>query len=128
MWGGQCGICGKDFVVAELDVDHVVGNHSLKEFSDIQSFIEAIVLVQESDLQFACKGCHKIKNMSERSGLSFAEASIEKICIDLVKKGLDVEWLKAHNITPASSAAKRRAQIREILMEELENGSGTKDS
>jgi 5-methylcytosine-specific restriction endonuclease McrA len=121
VWGGCCGLCGNDFVIAQLDVDHKQGNHSLNELSDIQSFIENIVLVTEDDLQFACKTCHKIKNQQERKGISFKEASYEKIAIDLEKKKLVSVWLKEKGLTPASNAKLRRQQIIDLLREEKEN-------
>ena len=121
VWGGSCGLCGEDFVLAQLDVDHKEGNHSLNELSDIQSFIENIVLVTEDDLQFACKTCHKIKNQQQRKGISFEQASYEKIAIDLIKKKLDKSWLESRGVVPASNQTKRREQIIQKLREEKEN-------
>ena len=121
VWGGSCGLCGEDFVLAQLDVDHKEGNHSLNELSDIQSFIENIVLVTEDDLQFACKTCHKIKNQQQRKGISFEQASYEKIAIDLIKKKLDKGWLESRGTVPASNQTKRREQIVDLLKEEKES-------
>ena len=118
VWGGSCGLCGEDFVIAQLDVDHKEGNHSLNELSDLQSFIENIVLVTEDDLQFACKPCHKNKTHSERRGISMEEASYEKQAIAICKAKQDKQWLSERGITPSSNAIKRRAQIIECLKEE----------
>lgn len=115
VWGGTCNLCGNDFIISQLDVDHRDGNHSLNELSDIQSFIENIVLVTEDDLQFACKSCHKIKNQMERKGISFQEAANEKLAIELIKAKKDKAWLEEHGIIPESSQAKRRQQITEYL-------------
>lgn len=121
VWGGTCALCKQDHVIAHLDVDHKEGNHSLNELTDIQSFIENIVLVTEDDLQFACKTCHKIKNQQERKGISFEQASYEKIAIDLEKKKLTISWLESKGIKPASNASKRRQQVIDKLKEEKEN-------
>src|SRR5690606_36878303 len=118
VWGGCCGRCGNDFVIAQLDVDHKEGNHSLNELSDIQSFIENIVLVTEDDLQFACKMCHKIQNQQERKGISFKEASYEKLAIDLEKKKLVSVWFKEKGVTPASNAKGTRQQVIDLLRKE----------
>lgn len=121
VWGGTCALCNKDFPSQQLNVDHKIGNNSLKELSDLQSFIESIVLVQESDLQFVCIPCHKIKNLQERSGVDFESARITKEVIAIMNSKTDRQWLKDHDIIPGSSAAKRRKQIEE----EMKRGSTT---
>lgn len=78
IWGGACYICGEDFPQKDLQVDHVKGEHSLKEIEDIQSFVEAMTCLSEDDLDLVCKPCHKIKTESERKGITFEEARIEK--------------------------------------------------
>lgn len=120
VWGAQCAICGNDYPINFVDVDHCTGNHSLNDLSDIQSFIENIVLVSEEDLQFACKDCHKIKNQSERKGISFEMARIEKEAIRLCKENLDVEFIEKAGIVASTSKAKRRKQVEEILLAGLE--------
>lgn len=118
VWGGMCELCKKDFVIAQLDVDHKQGNHSLNELSDIQNFIENIVLTTENDLQFACKSCHKIKNQQERKGISFEMASYEKLAIDMEKKKMVIPWLESRGIVPAKNAKLRRVQVITKLKED----------
>ncbi len=61
VWGGECEICNNLFVEKELQVDHIRDQgSSLKEISDIQQFIEDIVVVTRDDLRWVCKGCHEI--------------------------------------------------------------------
>lgn len=116
VWGATCALCEQDFPVAQVDVDHKTGNHSLKDIPDIQNFVEGIVLVQESDLQFCCKTCHKAKSMSEKNGISFEQATAEKKAIQLIKDKLDKEWLTEKGIVPAGNQAGRRKQIVDRLM------------
>lgn len=118
VWGGSCGLCGEDFVLAQLDVDHKEGNHSLTELSDIQSFIENIVLVTEDDLQFACKTCHKIKNQQQRKGISFEEASYEKLVIDMENKKMIHDFIKSKGEAPAKNKELRRQQALRLIREE----------
>lgn len=118
VWGGECALCKEDHVVANLQVDHITGNHSLNDLSDIQSFIEGIVLISENDLQFACKECHKVKSHADKMGISFKEAQKEKFIIDLIKQKKDKEYLSERGIIPASSQAKRREQLTEVLKDE----------
>jgi len=42
VWGGTCALCNREFPSQQLNVDHKIGNNSLKELSDLQSFIESI--------------------------------------------------------------------------------------
>lgn len=111
VWGGTCCICGKDFPTNELNVDHKVGHHTLREISDIQLFIESIVLVEENDLQFICLADHKIKNLQERTGVDFETARTEKLVIEICKNKQDKQWLIDKGIKPMSNAKARREQI-----------------
>lgn len=121
VWGGSCGLCGEDFVLAQLDVDHKEGNHSLNGLSDIQSFIENIVLVTEDDLQFACKTCHKIKNQQQRKGISFEEASYEKLVIELENKKMIKDFIESKGEFPAKNKGLRRQQALRLIKEEKED-------
>lgn len=119
VWGAQCALCKKDYPVAFVDVDHKGDSHSLKEIEDIQKFVEGIVLVTEDDLQFACKTCHKIRNHSQKMGVTFEEAAVEKQAIEIVKNKQDKEWLIEQGLEPASNQKKRREQIVKKLLEEI---------
>lgn len=123
VWGMQCSLCGNDFPSNMIDIDHKGDSHALRGISDIQSFIEGIVLVTEDDLQAACKDCHKSRNHQQRRNISFEDAQIERICIDLIKKKLDHGWLKSRGVKSASNQAKRRIQIVNILKQEKEKES-----
>jgi 5-methylcytosine-specific restriction endonuclease McrA len=115
VWGGECVLCLKTLPLNQIEVDHKKGNLSLNCVSDIQSFIEGIVLITEDDLQLCCKACHKAKSYSEKQGMSFKEALIEKQIIQIIKDKKDKEWLIAEGVLPESNAKKRRAQIRKIM-------------
>lgn len=118
VWGGVCYITGAVLPIDQLEVDHKKGNHSLKSLDDLQPFIEAIALVTDDDLAFISKEAHKIKSQAEKKGISFEQAQIEKIAIDLQSKKMDKDWLQAKGVEPASNNTKRRAQIIEILLKE----------
>ena len=72
-------------------------------------------------MQLVSKEAHKIKSYAEKMGISFEEASYIKEAISLVKDKKDVAWIKEKGYTPATSSAKRRLQIVEILKREQEN-------
>lgn len=118
VWGATCALCGKDFPLNQMNVDHVVGNHSLNSLDDLQSFVENIVCVSFSSLQFVDKECHKVKSHSEKMGISFESALAEKEAIAIIKSKQDITWLKQRGITPASNQVKRREQIIKELRNE----------
>lgn len=111
VWGFDCEVCKNTFVMADGEVDHIVGAGSLKAVEDIQGFVERLLFVGPEDLRLVCKGCHAAITYSEKEGVSFDDAKIEKEAIRLVNEGLDKEWLVQHNLVPASNKVARRAQI-----------------
>lgn len=118
VWGGRCALTGREFVLSELEVDHKVGNHSMKKLRDIQAFVEAISLVVESDLQFVSKDAHKSKSYADKHGMTFEQACAQRQAIAIVKSKQDLTWLTDRGIIPASSAPKRRVQIVQALTKE----------
>ena len=93
VWGGCCEICNNLFISSEMQVDHIrESGSSLKTMDDIQQFIEDMVVV------------------------TFEEAKADKEAKRLVDNKLDIKFLQEHNVEQASTQAKRRKQIYEILM------------
>lgn len=118
VWGATCCICGNDRVIANIEVDHKIGNHSLREIDDITTFIESIVLVTDDDLQLVCKECHKIKSHAERKGISFDEAAREKKVIAYMKLPTAelVALLEEHDM-PCNNAKVRKCSLTDIIDE-----------
>lgn len=117
-WGAKCATCQNTFPLKDTEVDHLVGNNSLKGFEDISSFITSIVTVTPDDLQILCKECHKNKSYAEKSGVSFEQAVAIRKAIDICKKKEEKGWLLERGIEPASNAAKRRTQVEQELLNE----------
>lgn len=120
VWGGVCALTGETHVIANLEVDHQKGNHSLQTLKDVEQFISGIVNITLEDLQFVSKEAHKIKSYAEKNGVSFEEAKAEKTAIELIKKGVDKQFLIDHNVKAeniGSTQLKRRKQIVELLLE-----------
>lgn len=116
VWGAKCSICNGEFTVANIEVDHIKGNHSLITFEDISTFIEAIVTITPEDLRLVCKPCHKIESYAEKQGISFKESQAIKEAIEIMKSKKDKEWLTERGITPESNQAKRRKQVEDYLL------------
>ena len=120
VWGGVCALTGKTYPIGDMEVDHKEGNHSLKTLDDLVPFVKGIVMITLDDLQLVSKEAHKIKSYAEKQGISFEEAKIEKTAIELIKKGVDKQFLIDHNVKAeniGSTQAVRRKQIVEILLE-----------
>ena len=111
VWGGVCALTGETHVIANLEVDHRTGNHSLQTLKDIEPFVKGIVDITLEDLQFVSKEAHKIKSYAEKQGISFEEAKIEKEVIEIIKQKKDKEYCIEHNLVVESTQAFRRKAI-----------------
>lgn len=121
VWGGVCALTGNTYVIGDMEVDHISGNHSLKSLDDLVPFVKGIVMVTLDDLQLVSKEAHKIKSYAEKQGISFEEAKAEKTAIELIKKGVDKQFLIDHNVKAeniGSTQVVRRKQIVELLLEQ----------
>lgn len=99
-------------------VDHIIGNHSFVELSQLASFAISILNVNEADLQILCTECHDIKTYSEKQVISFKDASLVKIAIKLINEKKDKQFFSERNLTVPSNVVKRRIQIIDILKKE----------
>lgn len=83
----QCENCGEVVKKDMAEVDH---NHnkiaSLTKIEDIQSCVEALLLVTEEDLQVLCKPCHEVITFARDHNLSFEEAVLEKKVVQFKSK------------------------------------------
>jgi hypothetical protein len=120
-WKVRCEICGEHFKVNEVEIDHIRGNHSFTRVEDFEDYFNNILMVGFDDLQVLCKdGCHAIKTLSERLGITFEEAKVEKEVIEICKTKKDKDFIKKNGLIPESNADKRRAQVRRILSDSTE--------
>ena len=126
-WLCQCEICGGFFKLSDVEIDHKwTGNrYPFTEVEHFKDYFENILMVGFDDLQVLCKQDHATKSYMEKNGCTWEEAGYQKFAIALVKDKKDVVWLKDKGYTPASSSAKRRNQIVEILKMESENESSS---
>lgn len=120
VWGARCEMCHQLRAQKEIEVDHKTGEHSLREASDIQKFVEGIVFVRKEDLAILCKPCHKVKTNAERKGISNEESAIDKAAISICKQPAAVvkSWLTQRGITPGRTVPERKLQVKEQLTKE----------
>ena len=62
----QCAKCKKWFKRDDVQIDHVIPCGSLKNYDDIQGFIERLTIEDPKGFQILCKEDHKEKTNSER--------------------------------------------------------------
>ena len=118
VWACECALCGETVRQSECEVDHVGGNHSLKDVEDLRNFIEAIVFVNKKDLQMVDKECHRIKSYAERMGISFGEARLEKEVIAFGKKSVQEQkdiLLAKNPKANVNNAASRKEEYKRLL-------------
>lgn len=127
----QCNHCGGWFSQNDIEIDHKSGEHSCKEYSDAEGFANSILFVDYDDLQILCKdrkktvkgekvlselGCHGIKTLSERNGISFEEARIRKEFLNIKKlNGVD-EALKRWYINDIPKTKQGKEDLLYSLM------------
>lgn len=118
-WKVKCEKCGEYFKLNEVEIDHRFGNHSFTKPEDFSNYFENILMVGFDDLSILCKEDHAVKTYMEKNKCSWGEAVAEKKAIEICKSKQDKQWLIDRGITPASSQAKRREQITNVLKEEI---------
>lgn len=115
VWGATCAMCHKDFVLKDIQVDHIEPAGSLKCEEDMLGFIKRLLFVTKDDLRLVCKDCNSALSLVDKRGISYEEAIAEKQAIAIMKSKKEKEWLLERGITPASNATKRRQQVKEAL-------------
>lgn len=120
VWGGTCEVCGGKFPSSEMEVDHILEETAkLTKLEDIQLCAEKLLVVEDTDLRWICKGCHAANTLAQKLGISFQEALVEKKVIAF-KKLSSVEQIKVLTeevklASIPSNAAKRVDAYRKFL-------------
>lgn len=113
--GFECELCNQDHPMKEAQVDHIIGENSLREIEDIQQFTENLLLVTEDDLMLVCKSCHSIKSHMERYGFSsYEEAKLDKEAIAFNK--LPIAEQKSFLGVPQSEKITKK-QLRQLFVD-----------
>lgn len=119
VWGFDCACCGGQFTASNVEVDHKVGEHSLKTIEDLVTFFKKIMLVTPSDLQILCKGCHGVKTYAERYGVTETRAKAIKKAIATIKEGNHQEELQRLGVLKLVTKAKARPLLEDLYEREI---------
>ena len=117
--GAYCALSGEWVGKSASEIDHIVGNISLKNWEDVLPFILHLC-ASKDNMQLVSKEAHKIKSYAEKMGISFEEASYTKEAIAICKVKGDIRWLEGRGIKPDKNGLKRRGQIIKQLRIENE--------
>lgn len=119
VWGYDCAVCGGQFTAPNVEVDHKVGEHSLKSIEDVVTFFKKLMLVTPSDLQIICKGCHGIKTYAERYGVTEVRAKAIKKAIATIKEGRHQEELERLGVRKLVPKTKARGMLEDLYEKEI---------
>lgn len=122
-WLVPCEICGKMFKLTDVQIDHKLGNHSFTKVTDFENYFNNILMVGFDDLQILCEDDHLSKTLSEKLGISFQEAVLEREVIKVCKmKAAQIDkWLGDRGVKVAKNPQARRDAVRQCLIEEKDN-------
>lgn len=124
--GAYCSLTGEWVNKSALEVDHVIGEASLRGWEDVESFVRHLCTTPDN-MQLVSKDAHKIKSYSERMGIPFEEGQLEKEVIKFKKLSVEeqtkvlTETCKYSTI--GSNSKQRVEQYREWLKKEKTNGN-----
>ena len=118
-WEYQCALCKAWHKADDVIVDHFPhAAGSILSVEDIGPFAERL-FCEVDNLRVLDKVCHDIHTLSEKLGMSFADAQIEKEVIDICKrKAKDVVAFcldYGYNATELTNPEKRRKAVQTIL-------------
>jgi hypothetical protein len=116
-WLIKCEMCGLMFKLADVEVDHIHGNHTFTKIEDFESYFNNILMVGFDGLQILCKDDHATKTYADKMGVTLEQAVIERQVIEVCKGSTAAvsEFLTMRGIAPASNAKKRREQVLRVL-------------
>lgn len=118
-WLIDCEHCSKSFKTSDVQVDHIIGEHSLLTLEDVVPFAESILGVSHEDLRILCIPCHEAITYAERYGMTVEEAFEEKKVIVKIKQTVAKQKAElkrfGYKASDMSNNDKRRELYRKLL-------------
>jgi hypothetical protein len=123
--GANCALTGDWEGKSKLEVDHVVGECSLKGWEDVVTFVRHLC-PNTDNLQLVTKEAHKVKSYAERHGMTFQQALMEKQAIAFSKLPVEEQKKQLQSLfecgkidtIPSNAAARRKAYLEYLKKEE----------
>jgi glutaredoxin len=115
---GKCHYCNEMFAASHLEVDHVQQAGTCNSWETAQQFLYNLLDTNDNWV-LACRPCHKVKSLAEKTGMTFEQAQLEKQIIEICKRETTevLAFLaeKGYTGVSVSNAAKRRKLVEKIL-------------
>lgn len=120
--GAYCSLTGEWVNKSALEVDHIVGEASLRDWEDVESFIRHLCTTPDN-MQLVSKEAHRVKSHAERYGLSFEEAILAKKVIAFGKLSAQEQIKELTNLIDSETIIpKTKAGRVELFKQTLEKG------
>lgn len=120
-WHVECEQCNQDFPQGKTQVDHLLASTigGVKDAEGWGRLVTRMYYVTFDDIQILCKPCHDVKTYSERKGLSFEDAKLEKQVVEVMKKSTPQlkKWLLSKGEKYLTPKPKNKDVVRRILNE-----------
>ena len=122
-WKMKCEMCGRYYNCDTVEIDHKEGNHKFTTPADFETYFDNILDIQFKDLQRICKyRCHRVKSHFEsQNHPDMPTAACDKVNIFFTKfisTDNYTKWLVDNNVVPESTAAKRKKQGLQFLLDQ----------
>jgi hypothetical protein len=115
VWACKCEMCSKEVRSSDAEIDHITAGGSFRSWEEYTQWAKRILWVTWDDLRELCQDCHATVTLSQKLGISYEEACIEKQIIQIIKEKKDKQFLEERGIKPAGNQAARRKQLKEEM-------------
>lgn len=115
----QCEKCLSLVSPSDIEIDHkgdFQGKFTCME--EIEAYAKHLYMIDMESIQCVCKPCHKNISYSQKMGISFEEAMLQKEVIEIMKKPTKqvVDFIDAYVYNAdTSNKEKRRILVEQIL-------------
>lgn len=119
--GTFCALTNEWTGKSKLEVDHIVGEVSLRGWEDVLPFLLHL-LTTEDNMQLVSKDAHKVKSYAERYKMSFEDALVEKEVIAFSKLSVasQKDMLQSLGILCSKENASKRKELYRSHLKNVE--------
>lgn len=116
----ECELCNHLFKKGDTEVDHLIMAGSFKSVEEFKDWIVRLLVVDFNGLRLLCKSCHSIVTLSQKLGITYEDAVVEKKAIEFSKKKVNEQKEILLALNPKAdcrNADTRREEYRKLIEE-----------